>query len=55
MPSSTADLRAELAWLRSRYDAGAVPALIYDLIKKLETIIAWREHAELTDPRVKRG
>jgi len=56
MSSSTADLRAELAWLRSRYDAGAVPALVYDLIKKLETIIALartrRAHRSAREARI---
>jgi hypothetical protein len=27
-----------------------MPPLIYDLIKKPKTVIAWQEHAELTDP-----
>jgi hypothetical protein len=49
--TSTACLCDELVWLRSRYDTGAVAPAVYATIKKLEEEIAWREHAELTDPR----
>lgn len=38
------NLRAELQVLRSRYDSGAVDAGIYEIIRKLETDIAWAEH-----------
>jgi hypothetical protein len=49
--TSTACLCDELVWLRSRYDTGAVAPAVYATIKKLEEEIAWREHAERTDPR----
>jgi hypothetical protein len=51
MSSSTAELRAELAWLRGRYDDGVPPPLILDVIRKLEIDLTWREHAKLADPR----
>jgi hypothetical protein len=44
-PASTAVMRAELAWLRSRHDGGAVAPAIYDVIKRIEIEIAWRQHA----------
>jgi hypothetical protein len=37
-------MRAELAALRARHDHGAVPHATYDVIKQLETAIAWGEH-----------
>jgi hypothetical protein len=46
-PSSTAELRAELALLRARYDCGAVPPALYTVIRALETAIAWAEHREV--------
>ena len=46
---STAALRAELGWLRARYDAGAVAPSIYVIVKKLEEEIAWREHSPRTE------
>jgi hypothetical protein len=49
--TSTADLRAELHWLRARHDGGAVAPAVYRLIRQLESELAWREHAEHTDPR----
>jgi hypothetical protein len=43
-------LRQQLAWLRGRYDHGAIPAGIYTTVKAIETEIAWHEHrAELTN------
>jgi hypothetical protein len=36
--------RADLEWLRSRYDGGAVSAAVYTTIKRLETDISWAEH-----------
>jgi hypothetical protein len=43
--SSTARLCDELAWLRSRYDGGALAPCVYTVIKTIETELAWREHA----------
>jgi hypothetical protein len=40
----TADLRAELALLRARYDSGAVSPAIYRVIREIETALAWAEH-----------
>jgi hypothetical protein len=37
-------LRAELAHLRARYNDGAVSPAVYEIIKKIETTIAWSEH-----------
>ena len=39
--------RADLEWLRSRYDGGAVCAAVYTTIKRLETDISWAEPWEL--------
>ena len=36
--------RADLEWLKGRYDGGAVSAAIFVTIKKIETDIAWSEH-----------
>jgi hypothetical protein len=44
--SSTARLCDELAWLRGRYDSGAVAPAVYATIKTLETELAWREHTQ---------
>ena len=41
--NSTAALRAELEWLRSRYDGGAVSSSIYAVIRTIETELSWRE------------
>jgi hypothetical protein len=41
-----AELRAELAHLRARYDDGAVSTAIYKVIRELETALAWAEHRE---------
>lgn len=43
--TSTARLCDELAWLRSRYDEGAIAPCVYRLIKTIETELAWRENA----------
>jgi hypothetical protein len=46
-------LRQQLAWLRARYDGGAIPAGIYATVKTIETEIAWHDHhARHTNPRV---
>jgi len=39
-------LRSELAALRARYDTGAVSAVIYAVIRWLETELAWAEHKQ---------
>jgi hypothetical protein len=44
LPTKSARLRAELAWLKSRYDGGAVPSSAFWAIKDLEESIAWSEH-----------
>jgi hypothetical protein len=41
--TSTAALRAELEWLRARYDDGKVSPAIFAVIRELETTIAWAE------------
>jgi hypothetical protein len=44
-------LRQQLAWLRARYDDGAIPPAIYRTVKAIETEIAWHEYrAEPTNP-----
>jgi hypothetical protein len=43
-------LRQQLAWLRARYDHGAIPAGLYATIKTVETEIAWHDHAEHSNP-----
>ncbi len=50
IPSSTAELRAELAVLRARYDGGAVSPAIYAVIRSIETTIAWAEHRQVRRP-----
>jgi hypothetical protein len=37
-------LRDQLAVLRARYDSGAIPHATYDVVRQLETEIAWHEH-----------
>jgi hypothetical protein len=37
-------LRDELTALRARHDSGAVPPATYNVVKELETEIAWCEH-----------
>jgi hypothetical protein len=36
--------RAELEWLRARYDSGVTSDAIYAIIRQLETDIAWAQH-----------
>jgi hypothetical protein len=45
--TSTATLRSELEWLRSRYDSGKVSPAVFSVIKDIETAIAWAEHREV--------
>ena len=42
-PSNPTKLREELAYLRCRYDTGAVSAGVYTVIKALEIEVAWLE------------
>jgi hypothetical protein len=37
-------LRAELKWLRARYDDGAISTAVFTVLKRLECDIAWAEH-----------
>jgi hypothetical protein len=47
--TKTQRLRAELDYLRARYDHGAVAPAVYQIIKEIERDIAWCEHrAETT-------
>jgi hypothetical protein len=39
--SSTAALRAELEWLRSRYDDGTISPAVFAVIREIETTISW--------------
>jgi hypothetical protein len=41
------ELRAELALLRARYDSGAVAPAVYQVIRQIETHIAWIEHQQV--------
>jgi hypothetical protein len=45
-------LRQQLAWLRARYDGGAIPAGIYRTIKIIEVELSWHDHhrARHTNP-----
>jgi hypothetical protein len=48
-------LRHQLAWLRARYDNGAIPAGIYRTVKTIENEIAWHDHhTKHTNPRTAR-
>jgi hypothetical protein len=49
--ASTARLCDELAWLRARYDGGAVAPTVYSVIKDIEIELAWRLHAQHPDRR----
>jgi hypothetical protein len=37
-------LRFELEQLRTRYDSGAVSPAVYQVVRELETEIAWAQH-----------
>jgi hypothetical protein len=39
-------LRGELEWVRGKYDSGAVPDAIYQVIRNLEVDIAWMQNAD---------
>ena len=38
------ELRSKLAFLRARYDSGAISPAIYSVIRAIETDLAWAEH-----------
>jgi len=44
-------LRDQLAALRTRHDSGAVPHATYDVVRELETNIAWLEHRAAMEGR----
>jgi hypothetical protein len=48
-PTKAQRLRAELAHLRARYDDGAVSPAVFEVIKKIETRVAWIEHHTATE------
>jgi hypothetical protein len=37
-------LRAELEWVRSRHDSGAVSDAVFAVVKELETDLSWLKH-----------
>ena len=41
-----AELRGELHRLQARYDDGAVPLAIFNVVKLLETELSWARHHE---------
>jgi hypothetical protein len=43
---STSALRAELRWLRARYDDGKVSPAVFAVIREIETDISWIEYRE---------
>jgi hypothetical protein len=45
-------LRAELEHLRARYDGGQVSPAVYQIIKELETRVAWIDHHRATEQDV---
>jgi hypothetical protein len=49
-PASTTALRAELEWLRSRYDHDKVSPAVFAVIREIETSIAWTEHRREVRP-----
>ena len=44
-------LQFELEMLRARYNSGAISPAVYQVIRKLETELAWHEH----DGKPRRG
>lgn len=42
-------LQEQLAYLRARYDSGAVPLGVYAAIKELEKTISWLEHTAIEE------
>jgi hypothetical protein len=39
-------LHAELRWLQSRYDDGKISPAVFAVMKRLETELSWRQHAQ---------
>lgn len=50
---STSALRLERLALLARHDCGALAPAVFEVIRDLETAIAWREHAQ--SPRAEGG
>jgi hypothetical protein len=48
--TSTACLRDELRWLRTRYDDGKVSPAVFAIIREIEIAIAWAEHRREVRP-----
>jgi hypothetical protein len=44
----TPDARAQLDALRIRYDTAKMPPAIYEVVKQLETELAWNQHNRRT-------
>jgi hypothetical protein len=42
--ASTSWLRLDRLMLLSRHDCGALPPAVFNIVKKLEIELAWREH-----------
>jgi hypothetical protein len=49
-PQPQQRFRFELEQLRARYDSGAVSPAVYQVVRKLETEIAWAEHCRGEPP-----
>jgi hypothetical protein len=45
-PARPAELRGELHRLQARYDDGAIPLAIFNVVKLLETELSWIRHHE---------
>ena len=43
-PARPAELRGELHRLQARYDDGAIPVAIFNVVKMLETELSWARH-----------
>jgi hypothetical protein len=50
MTGSEKRLRDELEWVRGKYDCGAVPDAIYQVIRNLENDISWMQHNDRHGP-----
>ena len=46
--------RAELEWLRARYDCGKVSDSVYAVIRRLETDVSWAEYRQKEDATARR-
>jgi hypothetical protein len=54
-PASTSWLRLDRLMLLGRYDCGALPLAVFNIVKRLETELAWREHARAHRSAQKHG